>query len=253
MRFHSEDSKRHGITSPEIISEFENCKIGRKSGRGDKPDWRMMRMGMRVKVYLLMRDSHLFIGLFLSPFVLVFALSVLVLNHPGIPLGDPVESETRTLEVTVPAGIERMDPPVRVGQAIEILRQIGISGEIGFIGYSPEERKLSIPVQRPGYEARVDVILDSGKAVVKQRTTGFWEGLIFLHKMPGPHLANIRRNWFVTRVWGWLSDGTAWLMLFLSASGIYLWVTLKSGRRIGWMLMMGGIICLGGALCAIFI
>jgi hypothetical protein len=208
---------------------------------------------MRVTFYFLMRYSHLFVGLFLSPFVLVFAISVLLLNHPGIPLGSPVESATTTLRVNFPSGIEKMDPPARVAQARVILQQAGINGEIGFIGYSADNRILSIPVTRPGYEARIDVSMESGTAVVKQRNTGIGEGLIFLHKMPGPHLANIRRNWFVTRVWGWLSDGTAWLILFLSASGIYLWVALKSERKTGLILMIGGVVCLGGALYAIFI
>ncbi len=206
---------------------------------------------MRVKIYLLIRDSHLFVGLFLSPFVLVFAFSVIILNHPGIPLGDPVDSGTITIRINVPAGIETLETAERVGRAREILQQTGISGEIGFIGYSAEDRMLTIPVARPGYEARIDVSLESGTATVKQRKTGIWEALIFLHKMPGPHLANIRRNWVVTRVWGWLSDFSAWLILFLSASGIYLWVTLKSERKVGLILMIGGVLCLGGALYAI--
>ena len=34
------------------------------------------------KYYLPVRALHLYIGLFISPFVLIFAVSVLVFNHP---------------------------------------------------------------------------------------------------------------------------------------------------------------------------
>ena len=86
---------------------------------------------------------------------------------------------------------------------------------------------------------------------VVRRNTGFWASLIFFHKMPGPHLANIRGNWFVIRVWAWLAEGTAWLLLFLSVSGVYLWAILKSERRVGFVLIVAGLFSFLGALYAV--
>jgi len=139
----------------------------------------------------------------------------------------------------------------RVHRARQILRQAGVSGEIGFVSYSADEGILTIPVSKPGYEATVVVKTDTGVASTTQRKTGFWNAVIYLHKMPGPHLANIRGNWPVIRIWAWLADGTAWLLIFLSVSGVYLWAVLRSERNVGLMLLVGGIISLFGALYAI--
>jgi hypothetical protein len=64
--------------------------------------------------------------------------------------------------------------------------------------------------------------LDARSAVVTKHATGMWSASIYLHKMPGQHLANLRGNWVYMRIWRWLADGVVYLVLFLSISGIYL-------------------------------
>jgi hypothetical protein len=206
---------------------------------------------MRMRFYFLTRDLHLYIGLFLSPFVLLFAVSVILMNHPGIPLGRPGEWRNKSMQVEVPPGLDRREGMERVQQVRPILQQAGISGEVGFIFFSAADRRLVIPVSRPGYEATLALMLDSGEASIKERKTGFWDSLIYLHKLPGPHLVNIRGNWLPVRLWAYLADGTAWLMLFLSVSGVYLWAVLRSERRVGSVLIGAGIVTLLGALYVI--
>ncbi|HYK87588.1 MAG TPA: PepSY-associated TM helix domain-containing protein [Acidobacteriota bacterium] len=209
-------------------------------------------MGSRRSLfYVLTRNLHLYIGLFLSPFVLVFAVSVILLNHPGIPLGGSRALEAATLHVEVPPGFDRLEDIDRVRQAREIMRQADVSGEVGFVGYSRSEGTITIPVSRPWSEATVRVSAKTGMASITQRRTGFLAPLIFLHKMPGPHLANIRGNWAMVRAWGWLANGTAWLLLFLALSGIYLWAILKSERTVGLFLIVAGLASFLGALYAI--
>jgi len=206
---------------------------------------------MRTRINSLTRDLHLYIGLFLSSFVILFAASVILLNHPDIPLATVIESKTDRVNVDLPTGLDRLQGMERVQRARQVLRQAGVSGEIGFVSYSAAEGSISIPVSKPGYEATVSVKMDTGLASITRRKTGFWNAIIYLHKMPGPHLANIRGNWPVVRVWGWLADATAWLLIFLSASGVYLWVVLRSERHFGLMLLVVGMISSVGALYAI--
>jgi uncharacterized protein len=208
---------------------------------------------MHKRIYALIADLHLYIGLFLSPFVLLFAASVILLNHPGIPLGAQAKATTRSVQVHPPPGLEKLEGMARVQQARQILREAGLSGEIGPVQHSAQVQTLTIPVSKPGYEAEVEVNLSTGLASIEERETGFWSSLIFLHKMPGPHLANIRGNWPPLRVWAWLADGTAWLLIFLSVSGIYLWTVLRSERRVGMLLILAGAISLAGCLYAICI
>ena len=69
---------------------------------------------------------------------------------------------------------------------------------------------------------------------------GIWSGLVYLHKMPGQHLANLRGNWVYMRLWRWLADGAVYAVLFLTLSGLYLWAVLRAERRIGIALIAAG-------------
>lgn len=99
--------------------------------------------------------------------------------------------------------------------------------------YARDQQRLVIPVSRPGVETVVSVDVARGVAAVRRRPTTRLEAVAYLHKMPGPHNADLRGNWLWTRVWRWAADGTAYLLLFISATGIYLWFAIKAERRIG--------------------
>jgi hypothetical protein len=207
---------------------------------------------MPKRIYVLTADLHRYTGLFLSPFVLLFAVSVILLNHPGIPLGRPAKLPPRSVQVHPSSGIEELKGMARVQQARQILREAGVSGEIGPIQYSAQGQTLTIPVARPGYEAAVEVTLTTGIASIEESKTGFWNFLIFLHKMPGPHLADIRGNWPVLRAWAWMADGTAWLLIFLSVSGIYMWHR-NTQRRLGGVIALAlGTLALAGIVASQF-
>ena len=57
---------------------------------------------------------------------------------------------------------------------------------------------------------------------------------------PGGHTPALSMNWFPMRVWWWLSDTTAYLTLFITISGWYLWYVLRAERRIGCILLGTG-------------
>jgi len=118
------------------------------------------------------------------------------------------------------------------------MQQVGISGEIRNI--FKRRNRLTIPVMKPGYNASIQVDLETGIAVVEERELNFWDGLMYLHKSPGPHVAKIRGNWIFTRIWAFLVDGVVYFVLFISASGIYLWLVLKAERKTGLIVMGAG-------------
>jgi hypothetical protein len=80
-------------------------------------------------------------------------------------------------------------------------------------------------------------------AVISQRPTGLLESVAYLHKMPGPHNADLRGNWFWIRLWRWLADWTVYALLFISASGLYLWFAIKAERRMGLAVLAAGAVC----------
>jgi hypothetical protein len=69
--------------------------------------------------------------------------------------------------------------------------------------------------------------------------------------MPGPHNVALRGNWPYIRLWRWFADATAYATLFITISGIYLWVALKAERRIGLGLLAAGIVSFFGLVAAL--
>jgi hypothetical protein len=190
-------------------------------------------------LYRWIRDLHLYLGLFISPFVLMFALSVFFLNHGKLrPGGSPSVDIYRHLQI--PDGFDRVKGRDAVNRAKEILPQVGVAGEIGFLRFVAKDRHLIFPVSKAGSEAIVDVGLDERAATVTRRRMSFWESVSYLHKMPGPHNVAIRGNWVGTQAWRWLADTTIYLLLFISISGLYLWWAIRAERRIGLALLTAG-------------
>ena len=211
---------------------------------------KLTRLAMSRPFYSVMRDLHLYFGLFISPFVLVFALSVFFLNHGKLPVSPPAPPEVFD-NLRIPEGIEQRQGRDAVDLARQILPQLGVSGEIGFLRILRRERHLVFPVSRPGLEAMVDVDLNTRSASVSRRPTGWLESFGYLHKMPGPHNVNIRGNWIWTRAWGWLADATIYLTLFISVSGLYLWYVIKAERRVGLALLTAGAVTFFGLIYAV--
>ncbi len=183
----------------------------------------------------LLRAVHLYLGLFISPFVLVFAVSAILLNHTYKPGG-----ESSKATIGHQAGIEIPEDLEGLPLAKHIMHQVDVSGEIEFLRHQPQQKRLVIPVMRPGQRITITVELERKTAEIEQRRAGFWDAMLYLHKSPGPHLAGFRGNWLFTQIWTWLADATACLLLFLSASGIYLWAVLKAQHKAGLILIGAG-------------
>ena len=201
-------------------------------------------------LYRWLRDLHLYFGLFISPFILLFAASVFYLNHGKLSPEAERPADTYR-DLTIPDGLDRVKGREAVDRAEAILPQVDVAGEIGFLRYVPKDRHLIFPVSRAGSEATVDVDLNARTASVKRRSMNLWESLSYLHKIPGPHNVAIRGNWIGTRVWRVLADTTIYLLLFISMSGIYLWWAIKAERWTGLTLLAAGAITFFGLIFAI--
>ena len=180
----------------------DDCAEGRRDDRDSRPTRRTnirRRWSIAALLYRWLRDLHLYFGLFISPFILLFAASVFYLNHGKLmSRRDPPADTYRDL--TIPDGFDRLKGREAVERAKAILPQVGVAGEIGFLRYVPKDRHLIFPVSKAGSEATVDVDLDARTATVKRRSMNLWESLSYLHKMPGPHNVAIRGNWIGTQV-----------------------------------------------------
>ena len=191
----------------------------------------MARKTLSRHLYDWTRGLHLYIGLFLSPFLLLFAISVLFLNHQWVPdKGNNVET---THAFILPVGFPEMDPKEQAASVEAPFEALGVTGEVQFIRHDASRGSWEFDVMRPGNETTVRVDPATNSANIVKTNTGLWSALIYLHRSPGPHSPAIRGNWRYMRWWTVVADAAVYLLLLLSITGIYLWIVFKAERKAG--------------------
>lgn len=198
---------------------------------------------MTGRVCRVTRDLHLYLGLFVSPYVLVFSLSVFFLVHAWLPGNSGKPQKREVSDLPLPANLESLAGRERIEALRPALTRAGVEGEVGWIQHLPKEHQFVLPVTVPGRASTVRIDLVSRKASIEERNTGLADALVVLHKAPGPHLVNIRKNWVPMRIWSWVADATVYVLLFTTVSGIYLWFALRSDRKTGTVLLLAGAVC----------
>lgn len=204
---------------------------------------------MSARLYKVVHDLHLYLGLFISPFVLVFSISVFFLVHAWVPKVFGGNSMTRiAIDVPLPADLQNLSGRRLVDALKPSLEKADVRGEIGFVRHQVKENKLVIPVIIPGRETTVTINTTNREATVASRETGLADALVTLHKFPGQHGGDLRMNWFWMKLWSWMADATVYLVLFISISGIYLWYVLRAERTIGYVLLSVGAVTFFGMI-----
>jgi hypothetical protein len=207
---------------------------------------------VKSRLYQSTRDLHFYGGLFISPFVLLFAVSVFYLVHAKLPQATRKSVTTRTVaDLPLPDDLEKASGLERIEALKPALKWAGVQGEVGWIQHRIRDNRFIIPVTVPGRITTVTIDAVKREAAIEERTTGLADAWITLHKSPGPHLAAIRMNWFPMRLWLWLADATVYLLLLVTVSGIYLWYALSVDRKIGLALLAMGAASFFGIVYAI--
>jgi hypothetical protein len=180
------------------------------------------------RYYSQIRLLHLYFGLFISPFVLIFAVSVLVFNHPQV-MDDafPVEE--------LPVVKQKLDAipydTTDLLTARAIITKLGIKGEVDYINQNADH--ISFPVKQPGLRRQITVNKLTDSIYIREFRESSARALTYLHSMPGQHNQKIRGNSGFIRVWRVFADMVVYLLLFISASGVFLWYFLRGERTFG--------------------
>ncbi len=195
---------------------------------------------MNKLLYRVLRDLHLYLGLFVSPFVLLFAFSVFFLVHAWLPKASPAGAARVATDLALDSRLEQLSGRPLIDALRPTLDGAGVRGEVGWVQHLANERRYIIPVSVPGRITKVVLDVEKRQASIEERNTGLADAIVVLHKSPGPHLVGMRMNWFFMHVWWWLSDATVYLLLFTTVSGIYLWYVLRSDRKPGFAVLTAG-------------
>src|SRR6185369_11421914 len=98
------------------------------------------------RLYSVIRDLHLYSGLFISPLVLVFAVSVFFLVHAWIPGNSAAPAKRIADDLAIPSGVELLTGRDQVSALRGLLDRLGVKGEVGMVRRIAKEHRLVIAV-----------------------------------------------------------------------------------------------------------
>lgn len=216
------------------------------SARGGSP---VVNPDFRAGAERWNRKLHIHVGLFLLFFLWLFALSGLLLNHPTWTFANYWEKRKET---TYERAIVAPGPEVKgdLAQAREILRQLGIDGEILWTTTGTNGNQFDFQVRRPGHYFFIKTDPAQRRATIRQAEVDIWGVMKALHAFTGVQMddARQRRDWVLTTVWAFSMDAVAAGVMFLVFSSLYMWLKLPEKRLWGaFALFLGSVMC--GLFC----
>ena len=182
----------------------------------------------------MLRRIHMYLGLFLAPWMFMYALSTMAMNHralfrrnPGPPVMEKESERTWAGSGANPAEIAR-----------RILQDLRLEGTHQ-VNATPDGRRITILRQDPVTPRRIVYTPADGKLVVEKEVFRMPALLERLHRRRGYQAGFPLQN-----VWAFSVDLAIAAMLFWAASGLWLWWEMKRTRRLGFVLAVAG--------CALF-
>lgn len=182
-----------------------------------------------------MRLTHLYTGLFLTPWMMVYALSGFCLNHANwftehlmlAPKWVNVRQATYTPDSSFPKDPEE--------QAVVLLRYIKLEGPHQIMG-TPTGDQLTLWRSCAAGNYRVTWQRQNSRILVEQQQPAsiysFVNNLHFMRGYPHPY--------FATRGWALIVDAVTISTVLWVVTGIYLWVRKPRERRLGGICLSAG-------------
>lgn len=180
-------------------------------------------------MYRVIRQIHLYCGLVVGAFLMMYFVSGYIMVHRPwfLPAPSAPTVRTTTLAPIDQESIEQL--------AADAKKQLGLRGRIQF----PQAQAAGLTrfwVLRPGVMARVDIPADGRTVKITTQRAGLVGTLIMLHKIAGYD------DQLIFDVYAFFCDLAGVAMILFAISGVYLW--WKRARNKTW-----GILCLA-ASCA---
>lgn len=190
------------------------------------------------------RKFHIYLGLYFLLFIWLFSVSGLLLNHPRwkFPQFWP-QRELTSFERAFQAPTATGDMAV----AQDLMRQIGINGEIFQLTNSLERGLLTFRILKPKTRFLVKADMNAQQATIEQIRVNGWGVLNALHLFSGVRMENpeLKRDWFWTKLWSFSMDALAVGLIVMVFGGLYMWYQLKPKRGLGLVALALGIMSCG--------
>lgn len=178
------------------------------------------------------RRTHLYMGLFLLPWVIMFGASSIPINHnTGPEQARWVLLSEHQFDAEVPPAGADLRPLGR-----EMMRTAGLDG--GYFVNRANPRQVN--VNHPNFLQPVRIVYqaDQRRLVAERRELTFRTFITNLHTRGGFDL-----DGFWDSVWAFSIDVVSVALILWIASGVYMWWRLPSTRSWGWVALAAGAVC----------
>jgi hypothetical protein len=178
------------------------------------------------------RRVHYYLGLYLLFFIWLFAFTGLLLNHPRWQFAqfwpNRIQSTTEHALGSVTTGAD-------IDRARDVMRQLGIAGEVQWPATQPANGPFTFQVTRPGSVVDVKADLRAGRATTQRTHLNTWGVMHVLHTFTGSPAADSRnrRDWMLTTVWALSMDAVAVGLIVMVLGSYVMWLRLGAKRRWG--------------------
>ena len=177
---------------------------------------------------LFVRRLHLYLGLFLLPWVVLFGVSSYPFNHPA-----PVQPQwtvrfDRAYTLQTPPGADLRALGARIHA------DAGFSG--GFYVNQPNPQRINVTHPDFFHPTRITYFADQQRLLAEDREFVWRQFLTSMHAHAGYELDS-----FWNTVWGIMVDAASVALIVWIASGFVMWWLLPGSRRWGWVAIGGGV------------
>lgn len=173
------------------------------------------------------RKIHLYIGLCLLLFIMLFGFSGLLLNHHW----EFAEFWENRKEISYDKTIQLSDEREQEALVQEIMEKLQLHGTIINPGFSDDSLLLNFIVAKPGTRYDVQTHLNTGKIMIKEAKFNSWGTMRNLHviRNPSPKEQHERLPSALASVWSISIDIIALGLIVICLLGWFLW--FHAGRK----------------------
>ena len=185
---------------------------------------------------LFNRRTHMYLGLFLAPWMVMYALSSLVFNHR-----DLFDARYHGISPWVKESEKIYEKPFSPEAEPKIMAE-QILADLGFKGMfhvQQNREKKTLTIHYLNFIEPIRITYDpvDKKLLVERHTFRFSVFLRRLHLRRG-----YRPKFALNNAWAFLVDVSIFAMFFWVFSGLWAWWKIKVTRRPGMICVLGGII-----------
>jgi hypothetical protein len=183
----------------------------------------------------VLRRTHMYLALFLAPWVLIYTLSTFVMNHREWFRGHnaPPPAFEKEREFTYDGSFPENARPRDIG--LQLLQSLQMDGAFQ-ANRRPRDGAIVVNRMDPIRPIRLTVDPATKNVVIERQ---IFDGTAFLERMH--RRRGFQHDFLLDDLWAFSVDLFILTIIFWAASGLWLWWEMKLTRKIGALFLAGGV------------